>query len=147
MFNAIVAASNSIFSTKMTCLSCKSISCATSSASSAEPKNNTRNQKNGLPFTLKLFLIIKNGTQTLGKGRKISYLCTQTLKTILTMEQETQLDQLERLVSMIADDNELLNRANDFMQHLVNTKFNYRGKQDLSAELTEKDKKKEEKHQ
>ena len=48
---------------------------------------------------------------------------------------------------MIADDNELLNRANDFMQHLVNTKFSYRGKQDLSAELTEKDQKKEEKHQ
>jgi hypothetical protein len=54
---------------------------------------------------------------------------------------------LERLVQLIADDNELLNRANDFMQHLVNTKFDYRGKHDLAAELAEKDKKKEEKHQ
>ncbi|MBR6974397.1 MAG: hypothetical protein IKH80_07215 [Bacteroidaceae bacterium] len=63
------------------------------------------------------------------------------------MEQKTQLDQLERLVQLIADDNELLNRANDFMQHLVNTKFDYRGKHDLAADLAEKDKKKEEKHQ
>jgi|GEM_PF-1565028 hypothetical protein len=87
------------------------------------------------------------GHKLLVKGEKFRIFAPKPSKTILTMEQETQLDQLERLVSMIADDNELLNRANDFMQHLVNTKFNYRGKQDLSAELTEKDKKKEEKHQ
>ena len=87
------------------------------------------------------------GHKPLVKGEKFRIFAPKPSKTILTMEQETQLDQLERLVSMIADDNELLNRANDFMQHLVNTKFNYRGKQDLSAELTEKDKKKEEKHQ
>ncbi len=87
------------------------------------------------------------GHKLLVKGEKIRIFAPEPSKTILTMEQETQLDQLERLVSMIADDNELLNRANDFMQHLVNTKFSYRGKQDLSAELTEKDPKKEEKHQ
>ena len=87
------------------------------------------------------------GHKLLVQGEKFRIFAPKPSKTILTMEQETQLDQLERLVSMIADDNELLNRANDFMQHLVNTKFSYRGKQDLSAELTEKDQKKEEKHQ
>ena len=60
------------------------------------------------------------------------------------MEQKTQLDKLERLVQLIADDNELLNRANDFMQNLVNSKVEYRGVQDLSAELAAKEKKKEE---
>ncbi|MBO7580667.1 MAG: hypothetical protein J6T38_04000 [Bacteroidaceae bacterium] len=63
------------------------------------------------------------------------------------MEQKTQLDQLERLVQLIADDNELLNRANDFMQNLVNARFDYRGAHDLSAELAAKERWKEEKHQ
>lgn len=63
------------------------------------------------------------------------------------MEQKTQLDQLQRLVRLIADDNELLNRANDFMQTLVNGKFDYRGRQDISAELAAKEKKKKERHQ
>lgn len=63
------------------------------------------------------------------------------------MTNETQLDQLQRLVRLIADDNELLNRANDFMQTLVNGKFDYRGRQDISAELAAKEKKKEERHQ
>ena len=66
---------------------------------------------------------------------------------IPTMTNETQLDQLERLVQLIADDNELLNRANTFMQNLVNNKFDYRGRQDISAELAAKEKKREEKHQ
>lgn len=63
------------------------------------------------------------------------------------MEQKTQLDQLERLVQLISDDNELLNRANDFMKNLVNTKFDYRGAHDISAELAAKEGKKEERHQ
>ena len=63
------------------------------------------------------------------------------------MMNETQLDHLERLVQLIADDNELLNRANDFMQTLVNNKFDYCGKQDLSVLLAAKDKKREERHQ
>ena len=63
------------------------------------------------------------------------------------MTNETQLDQLQRLVRLIADDNELLNRANDFMQTLVNGKFDYRGREDISAELAAKEKKREEKHQ
>jgi hypothetical protein len=75
------------------------------------------------------------------------YLCTINPKTILAMEQKTQLDQLERLVQLIADDNELLNRANTFMQNLVNSRFDYRGKHDLSAELAAKERKKEERHQ
>ena len=64
-----------------------------------------------------------------------------------TMAEETQFDQLQRLVHLIADDNELLNRANTFMQNLVNNKFDYRGKQDLSVLLAAKDKKREERHQ
>lgn len=71
----------------------------------------------------------------------------KTPKTILAMEQKTQLDKLERLVQLIADDNELLNRANDFMQNLVNSRLDYRGKHDISAELAAKDRKKEERHQ
>ena len=71
----------------------------------------------------------------------------ENTKTIPTMTNETQLDQLERLVQLIADDNELLNRANTFMQNLVNNKFDYRGKQDLSAELAAKEKMREERHQ
>ena len=63
------------------------------------------------------------------------------------MTNETQLDHLERLVRLIADDNELLNRANDFMQNLVNGKFDYRGKQDISTELAAKERKKEDRHQ
>jgi hypothetical protein len=63
------------------------------------------------------------------------------------MAKKTQLDQLERLVKLIADDNELLNRANDFMQHLVNTKLDYRGQQDLAEQLEAIDKNQEERHQ
>ena len=63
------------------------------------------------------------------------------------MTNETQLDHLERLVRLIADDNELLNRANDFMQNLVNGKFDYRGKQDISTELATKEKLNEGRHQ
>ena len=63
------------------------------------------------------------------------------------MTNETQLDQLERLVRLIADDNELLNRANDFMQNLVNGKFDYRGRKDISAELAAKEKLNEGRHQ
>lgn len=64
-----------------------------------------------------------------------------------TMTNETQLDQLERLVHLIADDNELLNRANTFMQNLVNNKFDYRGRKDISAELAAKEKLNEGRHQ
>jgi phage gpG-like protein len=63
------------------------------------------------------------------------------------MTNETQLDQLERLVRLIADDNELLNRANTFMQNLVNNKFDYRGRKDISAELAAKEKLNEGRHQ
>jgi hypothetical protein len=63
------------------------------------------------------------------------------------MTNETQLDQLERLVHLIADDNELLNRANTFMQNLVNNKFDYRGRKDISAELAAKEKLNEGRHQ
>lgn len=63
------------------------------------------------------------------------------------MAEETQLDQLERLVHLIADDNELLNRANTFMQNLVNNKFDYRGRKDISAELAAKEKLNEGRHQ
>ena len=66
---------------------------------------------------------------------------------IPTMTNETQLDQLQRLVRLIADDDELLNRANNLMQNLVNGKFDYRGREDISAELAAKEKKREEKHQ
>ena len=72
---------------------------------------------------------------------------TENTKMIPTMTNETQLDQLERLVQLIADDNELLNRANTFMQNLVNNRFDYRGKQDISAELAAKERKREERHQ
>ena len=63
------------------------------------------------------------------------------------MTNETQLDQLQRLVRLIADDNELLNRANTFMQNLVNNKFDYRGRKDISAELAAKEKLNEGRHQ
>ena len=63
------------------------------------------------------------------------------------MTNETQLDHLERLVRLIADDNELLNRANTFMQNLVNNKFDYRGRKDISAELAAKEKLNEGRHQ
>ena len=64
-----------------------------------------------------------------------------------TMAEETQFDQLQRLVHLIADDNELLNRANTFMQNLVNNKFDYRGRKDISAELAAKEKLNEGRHQ
>jgi hypothetical protein len=63
------------------------------------------------------------------------------------MAEETQFDQLQRLVHLIADDNELLNRANTFMQNLVNNKFDYRGRKDISAELAAKEKLNEGRHQ
>ena len=63
------------------------------------------------------------------------------------MAEETQFDQLQRLVHLIADDNELLNRANTFMQNLVNKKFDYRGRTDISAELAAKEKLNEGRHQ
>ena len=63
------------------------------------------------------------------------------------MAEETQFDQLQRLVHLIADDNELLNRANTFMQNLVNNKFDYRGRTDISAELATKEKLNEGRHQ
>lgn len=63
------------------------------------------------------------------------------------MEHQSELDKLERLVRLIGDDNELLSRANTYMQNLLNSKMDYHGKQDLSAELAAKDKHKEEKHQ
>ena len=46
-----------------------------------------------------------------------------------------------------SDDNELLNRANTFMQNLVNNKFDYRGRKDISAELAAKEKLNEGRHQ
>ena len=68
-------------------------------------------------------------------------------KIMETMAEKTQLDQLERLVRLISDDNELLNRANDFMQNLVNAKFDYRGRTDIAAELAARDKQNEGRHQ
>ncbi|MBR6036873.1 MAG: hypothetical protein IKP41_07975 [Bacteroidaceae bacterium] len=63
------------------------------------------------------------------------------------MVQKAQLDQLERLVHLIADDNELLNRANNFMQNLVTTRFDYRGRTDISAELAAVERQNEGRHQ
>ena len=54
------------------------------------------------------------------------------------MVQKAQLDQLERLVHLIADDNELLNRANNFMQNLVTTRFDYRGRTDMYIRFSRK---------
>lgn len=63
------------------------------------------------------------------------------------MTKKKKLDQLQRLVHLISDDNELLNRANTFMQTLVDSRMEVRGKRDISAQLTEKARKKEEKPQ
>jgi hypothetical protein len=63
------------------------------------------------------------------------------------MSENSQLDHLQRLVHLISDDNELLSRANDFMQSLVNGRYDTRGTQDISAQLQKAEKKKEEKHQ
>ncbi len=63
------------------------------------------------------------------------------------MTKKTQLDHLERLVSLISDDNELLSRANDFMQHLVSTKLDYRGQHDLAEQLMIIDMRQEDRHQ
>ena len=51
------------------------------------------------------------------------------------MNKKQKLDHLNRLVKLISDDNELLNRANDFMQTLVNNTVNVHGKSDISSEL------------
>lgn len=57
------------------------------------------------------------------------------------MNKEQTIDELERLVRLISDDNELLNRANNFMKHLADSK------NDITAQLEEREKKAEEKHQ
>lgn len=51
------------------------------------------------------------------------------------MTKKKQLDQLNRLVSLISDDTELLSRANTFMQNLVDSKMNVHGKYDISTKL------------
>ena len=58
------------------------------------------------------------------------------------MPKKEQLDHLQRLVHLISDDNELLSHANDFMQRLVNTKYDALGAQDISAQLAAAEKKK-----
>ena len=63
-----------------------------------------------------------------------------TLNSYPTMTKKKQLDQLQRLVSLIADDNELLSRANTFMQNLVDTRLEVHGKHDLSSQLQQTDK-------
>ena len=65
----------------------------------------------------------------------------------LFMPKKEQLDHLQRLVHLISDDNELLSHANDFMQRLVNTKYDALGAQDISAQLAAAEKKKEGRHQ
>ena len=65
----------------------------------------------------------------------------------LFMPKKEQLDHLQRLVHLISDDNELLSRANDFMQRLVNARYDALGAQDISAQLEAAEKKKEERHQ
>ncbi|MBQ6749397.1 MAG: hypothetical protein IJR02_01345 [Bacteroidaceae bacterium] len=62
------------------------------------------------------------------------------------MKKKEQVDQLQRLVHLISDDNELLSRASTFMQHLVDIKFEVYGNQDISAQLQRKGKM-DEKHQ
>ncbi len=64
-------------------------------------------------------------------------------------KKKEQLDHLERLVSLIADDNELLSRANTFMQSLVDSRITVHGKQDLSTQLQQnaRQRKGEERHQ
>lgn len=56
----------------------------------------------------------------------------------LLMTKKKQFDELQRLVHLISDDNELLNRANTFMQNLVDSKLAVRGKQDISTQLAER---------
>ena len=59
------------------------------------------------------------------------------------MNKKQTIDELNRLVRLISDDNELLNRANDFMRHLVENK------NDITAQLEERERveKAERKHQ
>ena len=90
---------------------------------------------------------LKKNWNMFGGSEDKTYLCSRITLNITTMANETQLDQLERLVRLIADDNELLNRANDFMQNLVCGKFDYRGRTDISAELAETDWNYEGRHQ
>ena len=78
---------------------------------------------------------------------EISIFAPKNPKDYITMTNENQVDHLERLVHLIADDNELLSRASTFMQNLVNSKFDYRGREDISAELAAKEKKKGERPQ
>ena len=51
------------------------------------------------------------------------------------MEKKQPLDELERLVRLISDDNELLSRASTFMQTLVDSKLDVHGKTDISAQI------------
>ena len=55
------------------------------------------------------------------------------------MTKKKQLDQLNRLVNLISDDNELLSRANDFMQSLVDSRVNVHGQHDLASQLGKKE--------
>lgn len=57
------------------------------------------------------------------------------------MNKKKQLEQLQRLVKLIADDNELLSHANTFMQTLVDSKVNVHGKTDISSQLQQESKK------
>ncbi len=57
------------------------------------------------------------------------------------MEKKQPLDELERLVRLISDDNELLSRASTFMQTLVDSKLDVHGKTDISAQIAEQEKK------
>ena len=56
------------------------------------------------------------------------------------MNKKKQLEQLQRLVKLIADDNELLSHANTFMQTLVDSKVNVHGKTDISSQLHQESK-------
>lgn len=59
-------------------------------------------------------------------------------KNLIPMTTKKKLDRLQRLVNLIADDNELLSRANDFMQTLVDNNVNVHGQHDLSTQLGQK---------
>lgn len=61
------------------------------------------------------------------------------------MSRKSQLDQLNRLVHLIADDNELLSRASTFVQTLVDSRVTVHGHRDLSAELQKKERKNKQK--
>ena len=55
------------------------------------------------------------------------------------MSKKKQLNQLNRLVHLIADDNELLSRASNFVHNLVDSRAQAHGKHDLALQLEQEE--------